>query len=725
MFEFPHEPQRIKHWLLLIGQNFGNLDAFVRRILMARKTFRICSDHFTPDCYILLGNKRVLRDEAVPSIFPKIIDDSDLCIEDTSPPSKRPRVDPLSQDYHTLLAAYNHQLASSSQSNCKDASTTTTVQCKDVSTRTDFYFQTREMGTRTIPFKGMKSKKINTDPKWGKKNASTLTSYGWLLPASDRYVKMVDASTCTEPDFNSSVAEAWKITHDHMYLTDELRSKEDPQSEDYSDNEPIGNSYIPSKDKANADRLVNERKFLVFESCLDELLQHLKCSYGDGCRAAISGIEKHISGTMLTVVGHCSDGHISSLWHSQPIKGWTGIGDLICSSAVLFSGGNFQKVHEMFAFIGLPFISPIRYSVLQRKYLFPIIDFHWYQEQQRNENYFSSHPVSLVGDGQFGSLGKNGRYCTYTFLESTTKRILDIHIGQSARLTSSMALEKFAYKSCLDSLLEEGFSIEAISTDKSIALQNLMDESYGDISYTYDLWKYCKGFRRKLTAASHKSGCAKIAQWIPDLTNHLRYSTCSSRGQQQMIRDKWLSYLYHITGQHSWVDLRQLNACAHPPLTTEENDQVPWLGRKDPAYQHVKEIMTDKTLLEDLSHITVLCHKGQLDLFHSLFLKYVPARTCFQLDALEARTKLAALAHNYNTRRVHLAGRCRIHGRSSGVFKHPNKVSPKNRAHWAARYVYGPSASAHIFPMISDVIRFANKQIFCSWRTYPISSCMT
>lgn len=461
MHEFPSDLQKIKHWLLLIGQNFGNLDAFAQRILRARKAFRICSDHFTPDCYILLDNKPVLRDEALPSIFPKIIDDSDLCIEDTSPPSKKPRVDPLSQDYHTLLEAYNNQLAFSSQSKYKDASTTTTVRCRDVGTRTDIYFHTREVGTRTIPFRGMRAKKVNTDPKWGKKNACTLTSHSWLLPASDRYVKMVDASTCTEPDLNSSsVAEPWKIRHDHMYLTDELRSTEDPQSEDSSDNKLNGDSFIRPKDKANADQLVNERKFLVFESCLDELLQHLKCSYGDGCRAAISGIEKHITGTMLTVVGHCSDGHISCLWHSQPVKGRTGIGDLICSSAVLFSGGNFQKVHEMFTFIGLPFITPIRNSVLQRKYLFPIIDFHWYKEQQRNENSFSSHPVSLVGDGQFGSLGKNGRYCTYTFLESTTKRILDFHIGQSTRLISSMALEKFAYKGCLDSLLEEGFTIK-------------------------------------------------------------------------------------------------------------------------------------------------------------------------------------------------------------------------------------------------------------------------
>ncbi|XP_069822714.1 uncharacterized protein [Dendropsophus ebraccatus] len=725
MHEFPVDHQKIKHWLLLIGQNFGNLDAFANRILGARKTFRICSDHFSPDCYILMGNKLVLHDAAVPSIFPKIIDDSDLCIEDTSPPSKRARVDPLCQDYHTLLEAYNRQLADSSQPKYKDASTTTAVTSKDVSTRTDLYFHTRNIGTRTNPYQGMRSKKTFTDPKCCKKNAYTSTSHVWLIPPLERYVKMMDAATCTEPEFRSpSVAEPWKIRHDHMYPTDDLRSKKDSKSQDSSD-ESNKDSHIPLKDKENADRLVSERKFLVFESCLDELLQHLKCSYEDGCRATISGIEKHIDGTMLTVVGHCSKGHVSCLWHSQPVKGSTGIGDLICSSAVLFSGSSFLKVHEMFTFIGLPFISPVRYSVLQRKYIFPLLDCHWNKEQERNQFYFSHHPLSLVGDGQFGYFGKNSIYCTYTLLESTTKRILAFHIGQTTCPTSAVALEKYAYKTCLDSLLEEGFSIEAVCTDKRIALQKLMYDSYGDISYKYDLRKYCKAFRKKLMAASHKSGCAKIAEWIPDLTSHLRYCICSSRGQKQLIYEKWLSRLYHITGQHSWPDLKQFNACAHPQLTTEKNDKVPWLCPKDPAYQHLKEIMTDKMLLEDLNHITVLCHQGQMDLFHSLFLKYVPERTRFQPDALEVRTKLATLAYNYNTQRVHMAVRCRIHASYSSGFRHYNKMSLKKREHWVKRHVYGAKASAHIFPMISDVIRFSNKQIFHSWRPHQMSSCMT
>ncbi|XP_071984054.1 uncharacterized protein [Engystomops pustulosus] len=121
MHEFPSDLQRLKQWLLLIGQNFGSLDTFAHRIIRAK---------------------------------------------DPSPPSKKPRLDPLRQGFQTLLEAYNRERAKSKQ---KDASTTTGITYKDVSTRTDLYFHTREIGVRTIPYYRMRSKKVSTDPKWGKK----------------------------------------------------------------------------------------------------------------------------------------------------------------------------------------------------------------------------------------------------------------------------------------------------------------------------------------------------------------------------------------------------------------------------------------------------------------------------------------------------------------------------------------------------------------------------
>ncbi|XP_072276500.1 uncharacterized protein [Pyxicephalus adspersus] len=728
MHVFPHNLQRIKHWLLKIGQNFGNLDAFAQRILEAKKTdaFRICSDHFTPESYITQGCRSILRTEAVPTLFPK---QREFSSEDEAvpPPPKRFRSGAPSQDYDTLLKAYN-------RTRQEDKGILAAVECKDVSTRTDIYYKSRDAGTRTNPFQGVKNKKISTDPKIGRKHASTITSAWKMDISTNNPVEMVDASTNTEPiPGHHFEAESWKIGHDHVYLRASTPDKpicfnlqpslDSSGSNCVSDDGLNQISSVYSKDKMDADQLVHERKFLVFESCLDELLQKLTCTHSDGCRSAIAGFEKHISGTMLTVIGRCYNDHTSCLWQSQPMKGRTCMGDLIGTAAVLFSGSNIKKVDEMFRFMGVPFVSPKRYAVLQKKYLFPVVDLHWLNEQQQSRDFFLGHPICLVGDSQSGIFGKGGRFCAYTFLESTTKKVLNVHVVHSANQKSPMTMENLAYKNCLDNLLDEGLTIETVCTAKHHNLQCTMEEQYNSISHKYDIWEYCKSFRKKLTAASRKIGCAKIAKWIPELTNHLHYSTCSASNQVQLVHQKWLSYLYHITGQHSWDDFREFGACAHRPLTPEETEQWPWLTQNSPAYQQVRGILTNKSLLDDLDNIAMFFHKGQTALLHSFMLKYRQERLHFELETLEARMKLAALAYNNSTQRTCVA--MRYHSLCRGGFSASQQPKNVHRNNWAARYIYSPFASAHIFPMISDTIRFANKQLFHSWTGPQMSTCLT
>ncbi|XP_053308773.1 uncharacterized protein LOC128470950 [Spea bombifrons] len=90
LHSFPSNLSRIKQWLVQTGQDHGDLDAFARRVLDCKKsdTFRLCSAHFEPGCYFIQGTKRVLRPDAVPTIFPVRI--SSLgAPEDSSPRAVR------------------------------------------------------------------------------------------------------------------------------------------------------------------------------------------------------------------------------------------------------------------------------------------------------------------------------------------------------------------------------------------------------------------------------------------------------------------------------------------------------------------------------------------------------------------------------------------------------------------------------------------------------------
>ncbi|XP_040287102.1 zinc finger protein 267-like isoform X1 [Bufo bufo] len=70
---FPKDLLRIKCWLSHINQNFGDIESFARKILEGKKTnsFRICSEHFSPDSYRQTKRKTVLKDDAIPRHFHK------------------------------------------------------------------------------------------------------------------------------------------------------------------------------------------------------------------------------------------------------------------------------------------------------------------------------------------------------------------------------------------------------------------------------------------------------------------------------------------------------------------------------------------------------------------------------------------------------------------------------------------------------------------------------
>ncbi|XP_063816997.1 uncharacterized protein LOC135056132 isoform X2 [Pseudophryne corroboree] len=74
MHVFPREFTRIKLWLQQTGQDFGDIDAFATKILDAAKSgkYRICSAHFDPGSYTSQGSRIVLKQDAVPTLFPGI-----------------------------------------------------------------------------------------------------------------------------------------------------------------------------------------------------------------------------------------------------------------------------------------------------------------------------------------------------------------------------------------------------------------------------------------------------------------------------------------------------------------------------------------------------------------------------------------------------------------------------------------------------------------------------
>ncbi|KAM4691184.1 uncharacterized protein WCC33_016046, partial [Rhinophrynus dorsalis] len=177
----------IKLWLLMTGNDLGDLDTFAQQVLDSREQlqYRICSKHFSPRCYIWTGKDLVLKPDAVPTIFGKKSNGLDMKDNANFSPSNKGQV------------AGSLQQHGGKETNALELHES--MEIPDIN-------------------EGVVDAETSK-PKPGMKNASTSTCR-----------MMVDNSTNTEPsagkadkgvqwpeyEFNFN-GERWKILHDHYY----------------------------------------------------------------------------------------------------------------------------------------------------------------------------------------------------------------------------------------------------------------------------------------------------------------------------------------------------------------------------------------------------------------------------------------------------------------------------------------------------------------------------
>ena len=80
--------------------------------------------------------------------------------------------------------------------------------------------------------------------------------------------------------------------------------------------------------------------------------------------------------------------------------------------------------------------------------------------------------------------------------------------------------------------------------------------------------------------------------------------------------------------------------------TLHEMKTRKWLKESSFAYGCLQRIVTDKTVLKDLKHVTNFNHTGTLEVYHSLYNKYSPKRLHFSYPGMIARAQLAVLDFN-------------------------------------------------------------------------------
>lgn len=420
---------------------------------------------------------------------------------------------------------------------------------------------------------------------------------------------------------------------------------------------------------------VETRKYIVFESQLDELFKH--CST---CGVPVSEQEKTEKGTMLTIKTLCLNGH-ANIWNSQPVIKGVPVGNLLIPAAVLHSGNTYTHLNSFATILNLKFVSEKHFYRTQGKYLFQVVNTCW-KEQQKEilSNLKLEKAINVCGDGRYDSPGHSTKYGTYTLLDESTKKVIAFSLVQVSEVSSSNAMEYEGCKRSLDKILGENIPIRCLTTDRHTTITAKMKTEYPEIVRQCYVRHLSKSIVKKLTKKAKKKFNQELSLWIKSTSNHLWWSVATCNGDANLLREKWISIVYHAANRHRWAGCKKFKKCAHHPVSRKEKKSVQWLKPGSPVHVALEEVVTNSKILKDLEKLTEFHHMGELEEYHSVKLKYAQKREHFSYRDMLARLQLVALDRNYNCNRQQSVIKC---GKNKGTLR--CKVEcPKRSNEWVA-----------------------------------------
>eukprot|EP00079_Xenopus_tropicalis_P027914 XP_012822337.1 PREDICTED: uncharacterized protein LOC100494649 [Xenopus tropicalis] len=658
LHNFPNDIHKIKNWLRQTSQYGEELDSVANAIQEVSKTgrYRMCSVHFTEDLFMTQGSKRVLKPNAVPTIFVTQPIPVSVTAMESAPYQSRKRrlveteVVPLTS--HTIVRVVRNLITIGTQT---DASPVYPTPIKP--THANTRAQHRQTSLQETP-------KVS--------NLEEEQNLSLTLDESLSSIEEIDPSREGEIDTL-------------LYEPEESFTEKDTTEK-------------PDK--------IHQRRFIVFEELLDQLLYLVKCQHSTPCHAPIVEIKKKNYGTMVEINLTCLAGHCSLVWNSQPTAGQISVGNLSLACAILLSGSSFTKVEEMFNMMAIPIFSHKTFYRYQKQYIFPAIDLAWKTEQESLKKDILGQAAALAGDGQFDSPGHSAKYCTYSMMDIRMKKIVDFTIDQVGPGKNVAKIKNIALEKCLENLEQKGVDIKVLATDRHSSIRNIMKTKNYIINHQFDVWHICKSLVIKLRAASKKRKCKDIAQWIGPITNHLWWCAQTCDQNVENLLDKWRSLLYHIANKHTFKNLKTYKSCQHKQLPAEESRDRKWITPSHPAYSTLVGILNSPLLIKDISKIEKFCHTRDLENFHSKILKYRPKKISFNIDSMYARTMLAVLSHNKTVNRPQVTICSKKHKLFVGEKKNYSGISQGKEG-----------KPTHLLNIISDAEKIVKGELVHRWES--------
>ena len=430
--------------------------------------------------------------------------------------------------------------------------------------------------------------------------------------------------------------------------SENLSEPSDAESETTSDINIPAWEEMPQREPSKDISPNEQTKFIVFEECLKELFSRcLKC----GTPAVRFRFLWGQFGTLLKVLYGCDRGH-SGVWYSQPMIRGMAAGNLLLSSAILFAGLTYDRVRELSDTLRIPILSENHFYAIQKLYIFPVIHTEYTKQKEAFIAACGQDNLTLIGDGRCDSPGYSAKYCTYSLMDVKSGAVLSFIVRHVGLSTSSVAMEPDGCYDTLCDLESYGLEISVLGTDRHSSIAKLLRTNFQNITHQFDAYHIEKSIRKKLLQKANRHGCFELHAWIRCVTNHLWYCCQNCDQRPELLREKWLSIIYHIADQHEWHFFDHFHKCEHTEMDENSRKKKKWLKPGSPSHDALKEVVMDQHLISGIQKLNLAVHTGNLEAFHSLINKYCPKRQSFSYKGMISRTELAAMDHNSNLSRA-------------------------------------------------------------------------
>ena len=190
--------------------------------------------------------------------------------------------------------------------------------------------------------------------------------------------------------------------------------------------------------------------------------------------------------------------------------------------------------------------------------------------------------------------------------------------------------------------------------------------------------------------------CWSLPLWIRSIWNPLWL--CAKNVRETRRCQERSGYPLSITLPiliHCWDSADLYEEFSHQPIPLAISKTKRLHRPGSPAHNALKEVVFDKNLLKDIQQLTICCHTGNLEVYHSVQTKYATKRQHFSYNGMVARTQWATLDHNANTGRQQATV---SRGANQGELQY-EVVFPRNTKEWVPKSIFEKTSNCHLKPM--------------------------